>query len=181
MADFEIKDGVGIIPEGTTKIGNYAFSDCTGLTSVTIPDSVTKIGVRAFYGCIGLTSVTIGNSVTEIGDEAFKGCTGLTSITIPDSVTEVCSYAFSDCTGLVCVTIGTAVRSIEVGVFDGCDNLKQIILRVTDPSQIQIERGVELGGHQATLYVPDKKSVTAFKKKAAWKKFAGIEVIDNEQ
>ena len=31
-----------------TSIGNYAFSYCTSLTSVTIPDSVTSIGGRAF-------------------------------------------------------------------------------------------------------------------------------------
>lgn len=26
-----------VIPDGVTSIGNYAFSDCTSLTSVTIP------------------------------------------------------------------------------------------------------------------------------------------------
>ena len=31
MAKFEIKDGVAIIPEGTTKIGNSAFQDCSRL------------------------------------------------------------------------------------------------------------------------------------------------------
>ena len=41
-----------------TSIGEYAFSDCNGLTSVTIPNSVTNIGYGAFYGCSGLTSVT---------------------------------------------------------------------------------------------------------------------------
>ena len=30
-----------------TSIGNYAFSNCTSLTSVTIPDSVTSIGLGA--------------------------------------------------------------------------------------------------------------------------------------
>ena len=63
-----------------TTIGDYAFSDCTGLTSVTIPSSVTSIGKSAFSGCTGLTSVTIPNSVTEIGDMAFEGCTGLKKI-----------------------------------------------------------------------------------------------------
>ena len=42
-----------------TSIGSYAFSDCSGLTSVTIPNSVTSIGYFAFNGCSGLTSVTI--------------------------------------------------------------------------------------------------------------------------
>lgn len=71
-----------IIPAdgSVTSIGNYAFSGCTGLTSITIPDSVTSIGGSAFAGCTGLTSVTIPNSVTSIGDYAFFECTGLTDI-----------------------------------------------------------------------------------------------------
>ena len=36
------------IPEGMTSIGNYAFSYCTGLTSITIPNSVMDINHHAF-------------------------------------------------------------------------------------------------------------------------------------
>ena len=39
MAKYEIKDGVGIIPEGTTKIEDHAFDNCAELTSITIPDT----------------------------------------------------------------------------------------------------------------------------------------------
>ena len=35
-----------------SSIGNGAFSECRGLTSVTIPNSVTSIGEYAFYYCI---------------------------------------------------------------------------------------------------------------------------------
>ena len=79
-----------IIPAdgSVTSIGNYAFSGCTGLTSITIPDSVTSIGEQAFYGCSGLTSVTIGNSVTSIGDYAFFECTGLTDIKFNGTITQ---------------------------------------------------------------------------------------------
>ena len=82
-----------------TQIGEYAFSDCTSLTSVTIPDSVTLIGFGAFSGCTSLTGITIPNSVTKIGIEAF--CySSLTSIIIPDSVTEIGEAAFIGCTSM---------------------------------------------------------------------------------
>ena len=52
MAKYEINNGVGIIPKGTTKIVGAAFENCKDLKSVVIPNSVTKIGARAFSGCI---------------------------------------------------------------------------------------------------------------------------------
>jgi hypothetical protein len=58
-----------------TSIGEWAFSSCTSLTSVTIPNSVTSIGARAFYRCTNLTNVTIPNSVTSIGHWAFSKTT----------------------------------------------------------------------------------------------------------
>ena len=57
MADFEIKDGVAIIPEGTVHIDSDFFTGVDSLTSVEIPNSVTSIGEEAFRDCTGLTSV----------------------------------------------------------------------------------------------------------------------------
>ena len=114
------------IPNSVTNIGKEAFSGCSGLTSVTIPKSVTSIGDDAFYGCSGLTSVTISNNVTSIGDDAFYGCSGLTSVTIPNSVESISDNAFYGCSGLTSVTIPNSVTSIGNWAFSGCSSLKYI-------------------------------------------------------
>ena len=88
-----------------TAIDVYAFSGCTGLTSIDIPNSVTEIGGWAFSGCSGLTSITIPNSVTTINGLTFSGCTGLTSIDIPNSVTSLGYGVFYNCTGLTSIVV----------------------------------------------------------------------------
>ena len=116
------------IPNSVKSIEDNAFEDCTGLTSIVIPSSVTSIEESAFNGCTGLTSITIPNSVTSIEDNAFSGCTGLTSITIPNSVTSIGDGAFSGCTGLTSITIPNSVTSIGYSTFQGCTGLTSITI-----------------------------------------------------
>ena len=124
------KNGKGtIIFDGpVTKIGHWAFSGCSSLTSITIPNSVTEIGISAFWGCTSLTSVTIPNSVTIIGYEAFRGCISLTSVTIPNSVTSIGGWAFSGCTSLTSVRIPNSVTSIGKNAFAGCTSLTSMVV-----------------------------------------------------
>jgi hypothetical protein len=116
-----------IIPSSVTKIGDYAFSDCTRLMSISIPNSVTNIGENAFNGCSSLTSVTIGDSVESIGSYAFGGCSGLTMVTIPNSVTSIGSGAFNGCSGLTSVIIPSSVTNIGVNPFC-CEMLETIVV-----------------------------------------------------
>ena len=121
-----------------TSIGDFAFSSCSGLTSITIGSAVTSIGSYAFYGCNGLTSIgpvgsgsdlEIPNNVTSIGSRAFYFCSGLTSVTIPDSVTSIGDdYLFSDCISLTSVTIGNGVTRIGYGDFSNCSGLTSITI-----------------------------------------------------
>ena len=55
-------------------IGDDAFRDCSGLTSLTLPAGITKIGAYAFFNCSRLTSLTLSAGITEIGWHAFGGC-----------------------------------------------------------------------------------------------------------
>ena len=111
------------LPSSVTKIGNYAFEYCSGLTSMKIPFSVTSIGGSAFKGCSGLTSLVIPSGVTEIGVGAFKGCSGLTSLVIPSGVTKIGGGAFSGCSGLTSLVIPSGVTEIDGGAFSGCSGL----------------------------------------------------------
>ena len=106
LAGVELKNLT--IPNSVTAISKYAFSDCTGLTSVYIHNSVGNIGDWAFKGCSGLTSITMVGSTEgrlDIGKFAFTGCSGLTSITFPRKVYLIDRCAFSQCTGLTSVTM----------------------------------------------------------------------------
>ena len=116
---FRAKDNMSIVSfdefqyfESVTSIGNWIFSDCAELTSITIPESVTSIGKYAFSGCSGLTSINIPDGITSIGDGAFSECSGLTSITIPESVTSIGNNAFSGCSGLTSLSIPLNVTSV---------------------------------------------------------------------
>jgi len=51
-----------IIPDGVTRIGNYAFFNCDNLESVLIPAGVTSIGNFAFHNCYSLNFIFYGGA-----------------------------------------------------------------------------------------------------------------------
>lgn len=124
-----------MMPDSVTSIGKYAFTECTGLTSIKIPDTVTTLDEYAFANCSGLTSigpvgsnadVIIPDSVTSIGKASFGACTGLESIELPSSVTYIYTSTFANCTNLKNVTIPSSVTGISLSAFDGCENLTTV-------------------------------------------------------
>lgn len=114
------------IPNSVTEIGWSVFSGCTSLISVEIPSIVTKLSSFVFCGCTSLALVEIPNSVIEIGDDAFFGCTSLKSVEIPNSVTKIGAFAFSDCTSLISVIISDSVTDIDKYAFSDCNSLLSI-------------------------------------------------------
>ena len=118
------------IPDNVTTLGGYAFQYCTGLESIIIPENVTSVGVYAFRSCTGLTSVTIPENVTTIGEQTFCGCTNLASVTFSDAskLETIGEQAFKDCSNLTSVTIPEGVTSISGSAFYGCTGLTSITI-----------------------------------------------------
>lgn len=81
-----------------TAIANYAFYECTGITSVNIPIRVQSIGDRAFTRCYSLASVSMPrnsrSNLVSIGQYAFDECSLITTLKIPNTVTTIGRCAF---------------------------------------------------------------------------------------
>ena len=116
------------IPDSVTSIGYCAFNTCSKLTSITIPDSVTSIGNYAFKGCSNLSNITLSNNITSIGISVFEGCSNLSNITLSNNITSIGEFAFADCSSLTNITIPDSVISIGDFAFAWCSNLSSITL-----------------------------------------------------
>lgn len=116
-----------IIPESVTTIGKYAFT-CTGLKSINIPKHVAVIGLGAFQQCNELVSVDIPTDVTTIEASLFSGCPKLVSVTLPQGVTEMGNAVFFACKSLTSITIPRNVKNMGMTVFSDCSKLQYITL-----------------------------------------------------
>jgi hypothetical protein len=137
--------GAVIIPamyneKPVTAIGDYAFSGCKTLTSITISTNVATIGNEAFAYCSSLTGITVDNGNQNYASEGGilynKSKTTLIqapgaisgAVTIPEGVTEIGSKAFSECTSLTSITIPASVTAIGNEAFSRWTNSQTIYI-----------------------------------------------------
>ncbi len=121
------------LPEGLQTIGNSAFRDCTSLTSVTFPEELQTITSYAFSGCTALQSVTFPEWLQSIGNSAFRDCTSLTSVTFPEGLQTIGSSAFNGCTALQSITLPEGLQTIGYFAFESYESLENVTL----PSTLQ--------------------------------------------
>lgn len=153
--------------KSVTSIGEWAFEDCTSLTSVEIPNSVTSIGVCAFSDCVLLqytiegnlkylgnsenkylhliepvikeiNTISINFNCKYIGTHAFAYCRSLTSIEIPNSVIGIGRYAFGWCSSLKSIEIPNSITNIEESAFYGCEFLEKVNYKGTIDQWVEI-------------------------------------------
>lgn len=91
-----------VIPEEidgkkTRRIADFAFRDCSEITSVAFPGSVREIGGFSFAGCAALREVAFSKGLDMIEDYAFYKCRAITNVALPESLTDIGSEAFGGC------------------------------------------------------------------------------------
>ncbi|MBQ3825969.1 MAG: leucine-rich repeat domain-containing protein [Spirochaetaceae bacterium] len=135
-------EGVVIIPEGVTEIGEYAFEYCKKITEIVIPASVTEIDSSSFEGdddekCTALCAITVagGNKKYKSADGVLYSDGGETLLlypygkkdeefTVPDGVKTIDSFGANE--SLVSVKLPDSLEEIGDNAFCGCEALESI-------------------------------------------------------
>ncbi|MBQ7382987.1 MAG: leucine-rich repeat protein [Paludibacteraceae bacterium] len=131
-----INDGVSDYP--VYIIGNTAFGECTGITSVTVEEGVNYISNFAFMGCSNLTTATLPSTITDFGNQVF-GNSGLTSITIratsPADISE--NNPFADASSLAHIYVpATSVDAYKTAWSDYASIIEEI---PSGPAPVTVE------------------------------------------
>lgn len=145
----------GINISNIQSLGNYAFSSCLSLQSVTLPDNLTSLPTGIFSYCTALEHLDIPKSIgviemyacydaslfeldlsnctnlTVIYDYAFTSCDAL-SVNLSGCVnlTQIYYNAFSSCVNLKSVDF-TGCNNLTIisdGAFLGCSSLESITI-----------------------------------------------------
>lgn len=106
-----------VIPNWVEHIGNYAFYNCSTLSSIKIPASIKSIGEDAFLGCEGITKV----EVEDIG--AWCGIEFANAFSNPISIT---GSLYMDGQPAAIISL-KGVKEIKAGAFHGCHNIKALV------------------------------------------------------
>jgi hypothetical protein len=153
---------------GLTAIGDYAFTECSSLTSISIPSSVTAIGGSAFE-FTGLTTVNIPNSVSSIGMNAFADCQDLVSISLPNALTTIEENVFGGCSSLTSINIPGSVTAIGNDAFSWCEGLASLTVNATTPPVLGTSVFLEVN-NSIPVYVPGG-TISAYMEADGWDYF----------
>ena len=156
------------------EIGDFAFYNCSRLTSLTLSSNITKIGTCAFYECSGLkevkfcinddleTYLTKGHPYIKVdcGIKYYLNDKEITSsIVMPTNVTSLGHYAFQNCIGLTSLTLSSNITEIGDGAFEGCSGLKEVKFCINEDLETYLTKGHPYIGVNCGInyYLNDKK------------------------
>jgi len=132
------------IPKTVTSVSTSAFTNATGLASLTICDGERNLSISlpnspltqlylgrnitnygAFKGATNLT-LTVGDNITDLKDGLFAGATNLKSIALPECLASIGKSFFYNCNALITVNIPGNMTEIKAYTFQNCKSLKSV-------------------------------------------------------
>ena len=158
------------------EIGDFAFYNCSRLTSLTLSSNITKIGTCAFYECSGLkevkfcinedleTYLTKGHPYIGVncGINYYLNDKEVTSIVIPSNVTSLGLCAFQNCIGLTNLTLSSNITEIGGSAFEGCSRLKEVKFCINEDLETYLTKGHPyIGVNCGINYYLNDKEVTS--------------------
>ena len=93
-----------------TKIGNYAFSNCSLLTNIDYISGISVFSVASSYN--------FPPTLKEIGSYAFYSNTSVASVVMPTELETIKAYAFSECTNLANISLNGSIPQIGMSAFE---------------------------------------------------------------
>lgn len=102
-----------VVEDGISVLGDYSFSGCSSVTSVSLPNSLNELGAGCFFLCLKLETINLPSSIHTFKESAFYYCSSLTTITIPEGVTELtASNLFDQCNSLTSITLPSTLKKL---------------------------------------------------------------------
>lgn len=182
-AFYQSKITNAMLPEGLEEIGEYAFSGCSEMETISMPSTLKKIGRSAFSECSRLVRPSLPESLEHIGMNAFSNCTLLGGeMTIPRNVKELGTGIFEganmfrivynaenavsiDDYGAIFdserLSIGADVRALPDGMYKSCSTLEKVTFdERTDDKELAIGKDCFYGCGNITSVVLPKGAIT---------------------
>ena len=131
------------IPEGTRKIGDYAFFEADSIISVTIPDTIKSIGDYSFANNTNLKKTNISDlkawceidfssttsSPVQYSRNLFlNGVEIKGDLVIPEGTEKIGKSAFYYIDDITSVSMPDSVKIIEERAFNGCSGIESVKL-----------------------------------------------------
>lgn len=157
-----------VLPDSLTSIGERAFHGLNQLKTVTVNDraALKEIGDYAFYDCSALTSLSLPAYLTRLGKYALSGSAmnleNLTFNGLPTVVLEIHDYAIAHNSKLYELIFNCAVSYLGDGAFSGCVSLNSIYFNSTGSRVAEIPSGalyVFANCDQVSVFVPSESSL----------------------
>ena len=137
------------IPDGVTKIEDWAFYDCNKLTVMTIPSSVATIGEYALNFCTGLTELFVhATTPPTVGTNAFMNVNLAIPVYVPAASLDAYKAAagWKDFTNLQALVTEFTVDNLKYKITDYIADEVELTGYATEPTgKLDIPASVTYG------------------------------------